>query len=276
MNWKGLFTSGANMSPEEARKYMDAHPRDSYLILDVRQPKEYEKGHLAGALLIPVKEIRGRIGELDRDEPLLVYCHSGVRSKAACQLLLAEGFREVYNMSGGIVAWQGEKVGGGELQGVEFFMDREFPDVFQMAYAMEEGLRQLYLGLVDRVSDEKNRELLGRLAGFEEGHKAMLVAMFAPEEFSGSNETETGIVEGGQDRQQIMDHFQPQLETMEGVLELGMMLEAQALDLYTRLARKSEVGKSRELFSFLAKEEGRHLSYLAEELDTLLAEPVRG
>ncbi len=272
MNWKSLFTPGINMSPEEARKYMDAHPRDSYQILDVRQPREYEQGHLGGALLMPVKEIPDRIAELDRDEPLLVYCHSGVRSKAASQLLLAEGFKEVYNMSGGIAAWQGEKVSGGELQGMEFFMDREFPDVFQMAYAMEEGLRQLYLGLADRFGDEKSRELLERLAGFEEGHKAMLVAMFAPDDFSGSDET--GIVEGGLDRQEIMDHFRPQLETMAGILQLGMMLEAQALDLYTRLARKSEVGKSRELFSFLAKEEGRHLSYLAEQLDTLLAEPV--
>lgn len=102
----------------------------------------------------------------------------------------------------------------------------------------------------------------------------MLTAMFAPEEFSGSDET--GIVEGGLDRQQIMAHFGPQLESMEGILQLGMMLEAQALDLYTRLARKSEVGKSRELFHFLAKEEGRHLSYLAEKLDALLAETVRG
>jgi rubrerythrin len=189
------------------------------------------------------------------------------------------------------VAWQGDKVGGGELQGVEFFMDREFPDVFQMAYAMEEGLRQLYLGLVDRVGDEKSREMLERLAGFEEGHKAMLTAMFAPEYFSGSDDGqgrpnaagvregvsgEAKIVEGGLDRQQIMDHFHPQLETMQGILQLGMMLEAQALDLYTRLARKSEMGKNRELFSFLAKEEGRHLSYLTEKLDTLLAAPVRG
>ncbi len=270
MNWKSLFTPGANMSPEEARKFIDGHPRDSYQILDVRQPKEYERGHLAGALLMPVKEVATRLTELDRDEPLLVYCHSGVRSKAACQLLLAEGFKDVYNMSGGIVAWKGEKVSGGELQGVEFFMDREFPDVFQMAYAMEEGLRQLYLGLVDRVTNTENKKFLERLAAFEEGHKAMLVAMFAPEDFSGSEETT--IVEGGLDRQQILAHFDPQQDSMEDILQLGMMLEAQALDLYTRLAKKSEVGKSRELFQFLAKEEANHLSYLTEALDKLLAE----
>jgi rhodanese-related sulfurtransferase/rubrerythrin len=269
MNWKSLFTPGANMSPEEARKFIDGHPRDSYQILDVRQPKEYEQGHLAGALLMPVKEVATRLTELDRDEPLLVYCHSGVRSKAACQLLLAEGFKDVYNMSGGIVAWKGEKISGGELQGVEFFMDREFPDVFQMAYAMEEGLCQLYLGLVEKIASKENKKFLERLAGFEEGHKAMLVAMFAPEDFNGSDET--GIMEGGLDRQQILAHFDSQLANMQDILQLGIMLEAQALDLYTRLARKSEVGKSRELFNFLAKEEARHLGYLTEELDKLLA-----
>ncbi|MBA3006720.1 MAG: sulfurtransferase [Proteobacteria bacterium] len=276
MNWKSLFTSGANMSPEEARKFMDVHPRDTYQILDVRQPKEYEQGHLAGALLMPVKEVTTRLGELDRDQPLLVYCHSGVRSKAACQLLLAEGFSEVYNMSGGIVAWKGEKISGGELQGLEFFMERDFPDVFHMAYAMEEGLRQLYLGLMDKVANEENKKFLERLAAFEEGHKAMLVAMFAPEDFSGIEDDEgradDGIVEGGLDRRQIMAHFDSQLDSLEDILQLGIMLEAQALDLYSRLARKSEVGKSRELFHFLAKEEAKHLGYLTEKLDSLLAE----
>jgi rhodanese-related sulfurtransferase/rubrerythrin len=269
MNWKNLFTPGANMSPEEARKFIDSHPRDSYQILDVRQPKEYEQGHLAGALLMPVKEVTTRLAELNRDAPLLVYCHSGVRSKAASQLLLAEGFKDVYNLSGGIAAWKGEKVSGGELQGLEFFMDREFPDVFQMAYAMEEGLRQLYLGLVDRVTNIENKKFLERLAAFEDGHKAMLVAMFAPEDFSGNDEST--IMEGGLDRQQILAHFDSQLERMEDILQLGMMLEAQAQDLYTRLARKSEVGKSRQLFHFLAQEEARHLSYLTEELEKLLA-----
>ena len=274
MNWKSLFTPGANMSPQEARDFMKVRPRESFQLLDVRQPKEYEQGHLAGALLMPVKEVTTRSSELDRDKPVLVYCHSGVRSKAASQLLLAEGFREVYNMSGGIVAWQGEKVGGGELQGVEFFLDRDYPDVFRMAYAMEEGLRQLYLGLMSRVSREESRQLLRRLAGFEEGHKAMLKARFGAGELAESGDGgngQAGILEGGLDQQQIVVYFASQLESMAAILQLGMMLEAQALDLYTRLARQSEDEKSRELFSFLAKEEAGHLNSLTEELDHLLA-----
>lgn len=270
MNWKNLFLPGANMSPEEARAFMTDRPRDSYQILDVRQPREYEQGHLPGALLIPVKEVTSRLSELDPGKPILVYCAAGLRSKAAAQLLLAHGFTDVYNMSGGFNAWQGERADGGELQGLEFFMDREFADVFQMAYAMEEGLRQVYLALADRVAEAGSRKLLERLADFEEGHKAKLAAMFAPPDFNDSGMT--GVVEGGLDPRWILAHFDAQLSTMREFLQLGMMLEAQALDLYTRLARRSEEGKSRELFEFLAKEEATHLDWLAGELDTLLAE----
>jgi rhodanese-related sulfurtransferase/rubrerythrin len=269
MNWKNLFLPGANMSPEEAKTFMADRPRDSYQILDVRQPREYELGHLPGALLIPVKEVTTRLTELDPEKPILVYCAAGVRSKAAAQLLLAHGFKDVYNMSGGFGAWQGDRAGGGELQGLEYFVDREYADVFQMAYAMEEGLRQLYLALVGRAVDERSRKLLERLADFEEGHKAKLAAMFAPKGFSDSEKA--GVVEGGLDPQRILAHFSAQIATMRDILQLGMMLEAQALDLYTRLARKSEEGKSRELFEFLAKEEAIHLGWLAGELDALLA-----
>lgn len=271
MNWKSFFTPETSMGPEEARAFMASHPHDSYQLLDVRQPGEYEQGHLAGALLIPVKELGSRSAELDRNKPLIVYCRSGVRSKAASQLLLADGFKDVYNMSGGIMAWQGEKVSGGELQGLEFFMGREYPDVFQMAYAMEEGLRQLYLALAKRATDLNHQKLLERLAAFEDGHKAKLLAMFAPNDFRGDKTGSSTEIEGGLDPQQVIAHFGPQLNTMQDVLQLGIMLEAQALDLYSRLARKGENEKSTELFNFLAKEEAQHLSYLSEELDKSLA-----
>lgn len=269
MNWKTLFVPGANLSPEEAKHFMDSRAGDSYQILDVRQPKEYEQGHLPGALLIPVKEVVARKAELDPEKPVLVYCHSGVRSKAASQLLLAEGFPEVYNMSGGIVAWKGGKVGGGEEQGMEFFLSRDFADVFQMAYAMEEALRQLYLGLGERARKKEDQELMKRLAAFEDGHKARIAAMFAPSGFVPA--AESNVVEGGFDRLQILEHFGPQIGSAQEILQLGMALEAQALDLYTRLARRLDSDeKSRELFAFLATEEGQHLAYLSRELDALL------
>lgn len=269
MNWKTLFVPGANLSPEEAKRFMDSRAGDSYQILDVRQPKEYEQGHLPGALLIPVKEVAARKAELDPEKPVLVYCHSGVRSKAASQLLLAEGFPEVYNISGGIVAWKGGKVAGGEDQGLEFFLGRNFADVFQMTYAMEEGLRQLYLALMEHVAAKREKELMQHLAEFEEGHKAKLVAMFAPVDFTTDDKAE--VVEGGFDRREILAHFGPQAGSVQEIVQLGMALEAQALDLYTRLSRRVDFDtKSRELFAFLATEEGQHLAYLSRELDALL------
>lgn len=73
MNWKTLFTPGANISPGEVGSFMAAHQPDDYQLLDVRQPKEYEKEHLPGALLIPLKELNDRMAELDRTKPTFVY-----------------------------------------------------------------------------------------------------------------------------------------------------------------------------------------------------------
>ncbi|MCK5069870.1 MAG: hypothetical protein KAR01_04995 [Desulfocapsa sp.] len=73
MNWKSLFTSGADMSADEVKQYMAEHKPDEYQLLDVRQPKEYEKEHLPGAILIPVRELTERMGEIDFNKPTFIY-----------------------------------------------------------------------------------------------------------------------------------------------------------------------------------------------------------
>lgn len=77
-------------------------------ILDVREPDEFKSGHLLNAKSIPLGKIRERIGELERyrEKPIVVVCRSGQRSAAACALLGKEGFAQVYNLSGGVTAWQ--------------------------------------------------------------------------------------------------------------------------------------------------------------------------
>ena len=64
MNWKNLFAPGKDFSASQAKEYMEAREADAYQLLDVRQPKEYEVGHLAGAILIPLKELPDLLGEL--------------------------------------------------------------------------------------------------------------------------------------------------------------------------------------------------------------------
>jgi rhodanese-related sulfurtransferase len=80
----------------------------SALVLDVREESEYKAGHVLNAKLIPLGKLNERIGELEkyRDKPVVVVCRSGARSANACALLGKQGFSEVYNLAGGMIAWQ--------------------------------------------------------------------------------------------------------------------------------------------------------------------------
>lgn len=77
------------------------------LILDVRNPDEFEICNLAG-LLIPLKDLPQRIAELDKNKHIVVHCHAGGRSRRATEFLLSQGFTNVQNLRGGITAWANE------------------------------------------------------------------------------------------------------------------------------------------------------------------------
>lgn len=71
--WKGIFGKVPELSPQELKEYRQEHQEDSYTLLDVRQPGEYEKEHLPGALLIPLPQLEGRLGELDPEKSTIAY-----------------------------------------------------------------------------------------------------------------------------------------------------------------------------------------------------------
>jgi len=79
-------------------------PEDSVKIVDVRARSEWDAGHLPSALHIPLGYLVERLGDLPRDQPVIVYCQSGARSAIAASLLLAHGFSNVGNLSGGYAA----------------------------------------------------------------------------------------------------------------------------------------------------------------------------
>ncbi|HCC54556.1 MAG TPA: sulfurtransferase [Desulfobulbaceae bacterium] len=274
MNWKNLFRAGANFTVAQAKEYMEARGAEAYQLLDVRQPKEYEAGHLAGAILIPLKELPGRLAELVKEEPVIVYCAVGGRSKAAAQLLAGNDFVSVYNMVGGIKAWQGMQAKGPIEAGLEFFTGQEdYEDGLSLAYAMEDGLQKFYQHLAVRAKNEEDRQLYTRLMTFEDKHKARLLAEYrrqahGPETIAGQGPA--GIMEGGGRVQDFLAQTDAYLQGPQDILELAMMLETQALDLYSRMAQKSEQQKVRTFFLGLADEEKSHLAFLAEALDKIL------
>ncbi len=73
MSIRDYFRSSETMTPEQVRDFLDKRTPDEYNLVDVRQPAEYEQGHLPGARLIPLAELAGRIKELDPAKPTITY-----------------------------------------------------------------------------------------------------------------------------------------------------------------------------------------------------------
>jgi adenylyltransferase/sulfurtransferase len=91
------------ISVQELNAKMEDH--EPFDLIDVREPFEFEIARIEGAKLIPLGEILERADELDREQTLIVHCHSGRRSAEAVRLLKQRGFANVYNLEGGIAAW---------------------------------------------------------------------------------------------------------------------------------------------------------------------------
>jgi rhodanese-related sulfurtransferase len=97
-----------DVDPREAQKLVEAGQVN---LVDVRTPGETSGGIIPGALLIPVDELEQRQRELPRNgKSTLVYCAGGGRSAAACEMLSAQGFSGMLNLTGGFNAWSGARV----------------------------------------------------------------------------------------------------------------------------------------------------------------------
>lgn len=99
----------ANANPAIATQLIN---REDAVVLDVREDNEYISGHIVNSVHIPIKYLHDRIAELDKykDKPIIVSCRSGQRSGQACAMLKKQGFETVYNLSGGMMAWQNENL----------------------------------------------------------------------------------------------------------------------------------------------------------------------
>jgi len=82
------------------------------IILDVRTPQEYQEGHISNAINIPVQILGQQLDKLKnfKDKKILVYCRSGNRSAIASQILDRAGFKNVYNLKGGLFEWKASEL----------------------------------------------------------------------------------------------------------------------------------------------------------------------
>lgn len=98
-----VWAAEKDILSRDAKALLDKN-KNVYL-LDVRTAQEYSQGKLAGSILIPIGEFERRIREVPKNKTIVVYCAVGSRSKPVANFLAQQGYKEVYNMTDGIVGW---------------------------------------------------------------------------------------------------------------------------------------------------------------------------
>jgi rhodanese-related sulfurtransferase len=94
-----------NITPQEATLKIN---HDEALVLDVREDSEFTEGHILDAMHIPLGSLSAKINSLEkyRQHPIIVSCRSGNRSGHACHVLKKNQFEQVFNLKGGVIAWE--------------------------------------------------------------------------------------------------------------------------------------------------------------------------
>jgi rhodanese-related sulfurtransferase len=91
------------IQPEEVKRMRDAG--EEFVLLDCREPWEYQAAHIEGATHIPMQEIPARVQELDPEDHVVVICHRGVRSMTVTAWLRQQGYHNAQSVAGGIDRW---------------------------------------------------------------------------------------------------------------------------------------------------------------------------
>jgi adenylyltransferase/sulfurtransferase len=98
-----MMTGIPEITPQEVKKMMDE--KQPFVLIDVREPHEFQICRIPGSTLIPLGEVPKRMHELDSAQEIVVHCRSGQRSAKAVELLMKAGFQKIHNLKGGILAW---------------------------------------------------------------------------------------------------------------------------------------------------------------------------
>jgi len=198
----------------------------------------------------------------------------GGRSRVAAQLLFGQGVEEIYNLKGGIKAWQGLEATGPKELNLDLVRGDETPsEIVALAYNMEDSLQAYYKEMHDRAEDKELRELFFKLASIEDKHKQTILDLNAKIQAVGGStrisKMDTGkmVLEGGFDTVEFIEQNEPLLKTVSNVIDLAMMLETQALDLYLRFAAKTTNAETKDVLFKIAQEEKGHLAALGRLLE---------
>jgi rhodanese-related sulfurtransferase/rubrerythrin len=264
-----------HLTGDELRHYIESHNENSYVLIDVRQPSEYQAAHIPGATFMPLLEFESKLFELPPDRDLIFYCRTGGRSVAAA--LLAQEAEvttgRIYNLLGGITQWSGRTIE--DFPRVQVFDSAgDFTELLRTAMDLEKGAWRFYQAIVDRSASAPYLPAFEQLSRAETAHARAIYQIWAPR-VADAQPFETlyallkgDILEGGETLEDMLQR----LDTLEGgtcmsLIEISMQIEYAAFDLYRVMADRSEDPDSRSAFLSIAEAEKGHMRLLTRAIE---------
>ena len=265
------------LTAEELKIFVDTHREKSFLLIDVRQPSEYELGHIPGARLMPLAEVESRLFTLPSDRDLIFYCRNGGRSQWAASLA-GEGEvceKTVYHLMNGILGWK-DKIQPGYPKVQVFDVDQSLTKLLETAMDLEKGARRFYQYVMDRYPDDPIRPILEQIAIAEKAHAKLIYhfwkkAQKEPPPFERLyRDLEGNILEGGQSFEEACRLLEAaDNQGSPAVLDLAMTIEFSAFDLYRTMAEQTENAEAGSTFLSIAQAEKAHMRALTRGLKIL-------
>lgn len=260
---------------DDVRNLTEGKKPGETCLLDVRYPDEYDQGHIPGAILIPLPELKNRLDTLNREIPTICYCAVGGRSHAAASILQDAGFKKVYNMKGGFKAWRGVVAKDNPEDGKAIFDGLADPkQVLLLVWSMEEGSRRFYEKMSDAADNSDARALFLKLSQAEASHQRLITDLFhkisglAPDSASPfysrflTDDPLKNKMENLMNVDEVLEWAQT--HPLTEILEFCIRMEAKIYDIYSRLMSVCQDPGFCEIYSRLADEEKAHLDHFSE------------
>jgi len=267
------------LAPGDVKAILDKDKKGEFLLLDVRQPEEYEAGHIPGAMLIPLGELEVRLEELERGKKIITYCRSGHRSMAAAIALCELGFKGVHHLEGGILNWLYETISGIPEARPELVTEAaDVRDILMLAIRLEKGSRDFYVAAKEGVALPRVKEKFQMLADAEDGHMQklweraiiMLGERALPPLEKLKQEIQVKHMEGGIEISPALAKVDEKFSDEMEALEIALEKEYMSYDFYKRASALVEDSDAKTLLHELALEERNHADILLKRLSEVV------
>ncbi len=268
-----------DLTAEELRQFIQDRHENEYALIDVRQPGEYEQGHIPGARLVPLPELVQTMESLPSDKQLVFYCHSGARSMAAASMVEEEGMGagDLINLNGGILSWDGAMAE--DYPQVQLFNRQAAPsDMLLTAINLEKGALNFYTRVHARHSDQPWANVFDDLAKAEMGHAKTVYRLWRQIENDGDDfdtlfEGLPGeVLEGGMTLETALEKMNRlKAPICLRLIELALKIEYAAFDLYHTMADRVTASDAQEAFITIAQAEKTHMQFLSKAVSRCTA-----